>query len=85
MSEKCIDNPRDCPLLPRIEALEDETGHNKAPHKEFYEKLEDHHTSVNWGGFHNHRKIHQNHRLVGIRSKNFLKFSKIYYIIIVEN
>lgn len=46
MTEKCTDNPRDCPLIPRIEALEDEVEHNKASHKEFYEKLEKSHTSV---------------------------------------
>ena len=46
MPDKCTDNPRDCPFLPRIEALEDEAEHNKASHKEFYEKLERSHTSV---------------------------------------
>lgn len=46
MPDKCTDYPRDCPLLPRVEALEDESEHNKAAHKEFYEKLEKSHTSV---------------------------------------
>ncbi|MEY8389588.1 hypothetical protein AALC17_20440 [Oscillospiraceae bacterium 38-13] len=46
MPEKCTDNPRDCPLVPRVAALEDEIEHNKAAHKEFYEKLERSHTSV---------------------------------------
>lgn len=46
MPDKCTDYPRDCPLLPRVEALEDEVEHNKTAHKEFYEKLEKSHTSV---------------------------------------
>jgi len=35
-----------CPYLPRIEALEEESRHNKEAHKEFYSKLEASHTSV---------------------------------------
>ena len=35
-----------CPFLPRIEALEEESRHNKEAHKEFYSKLEASHTSV---------------------------------------
>lgn len=46
MGEKCTDNPRDCPLLPRIEALEKDSEHNKDAHKEFYSKLEGSHTAV---------------------------------------
>lgn len=46
MPEKCTDNPRDCPLLPRITALEEECKHNKESHKEIYGKLEGSHTSV---------------------------------------
>lgn len=46
MPEKCTDNPRDCPMLPRIEALEAETAHNKDAHKEFYARLDASHTSV---------------------------------------
>lgn len=46
MPEKCTDNTLGCPLIPRVEALEEEAEHNKASHKEFYEKLEKSHTSV---------------------------------------
>lgn len=46
MPEKCTDNPRDCPMLPRIEALEAESAHNKEAHKEFYARLDASHTSV---------------------------------------
>lgn len=46
MPETCADKPRDCPFRLRIEALEEEVEHNKASHKEFYEKLEKSHTSV---------------------------------------
>lgn len=35
-----------CPLLPRVEALEEESKHNKEAHKEFYSKLEASRTSV---------------------------------------
>lgn len=44
MPEKCGDLA--CPLLPRVEALEDESKHNKEAHKEFYSKLEASHTTV---------------------------------------
>lgn len=43
MTENCSEN---CPMLPRIEALERDSGHNKEAHKEFYSKLETSHTSV---------------------------------------
>lgn len=46
MPDKCPDNPRDCPLLPRVEALERDSVHNKEAHKEFYARLDDSHTSV---------------------------------------
>ena len=46
MPEKCTDTPRDCPYLPRIEALESEAAHNKEAHKEIYQKLDASHTSV---------------------------------------
>ncbi|MDE7242785.1 MAG: hypothetical protein K2O18_02240 [Oscillospiraceae bacterium] len=46
MPEKCSESPRDCPLLPRIEALEQDSRHNKDAHKEFYGKLEASHTNV---------------------------------------
>jgi len=35
-----------CPYLPRIEALEEESRHNKEAHKEMYGRLEASHTSV---------------------------------------
>ena len=46
MSVNCADNPQDCPMLPRIEALEAESAHNKDAHKEFYARLDASHTSV---------------------------------------
>lgn len=46
MQENCVENPGNCPMTSRIEALEDESERNKAAHKEFYEKLEKSHTSV---------------------------------------
>lgn len=46
MPEICTDNPRDCPLLPRIEALEQDSAHSKESHKEIYQKLDASHTSV---------------------------------------
>ena len=44
MPEKCQD--MSCPHLLRIEALERDSEHNKAAHKEFYGKLERSHTTV---------------------------------------
>lgn len=44
MPEACC--PSDCPMLPRIEALEEEIRRNKEAHKGFYEKLEGSHTAV---------------------------------------
>lgn len=35
-----------CPLVPRIEALERDSEHNKEAHKDFYARLENSHTSV---------------------------------------
>ena len=46
MHDTCVENARDCPLLPRIEALEKDCEHNKDAHKEFYNRLESHHTNV---------------------------------------
>lgn len=46
MPDTCAGTPRDCPLIPRVEALEEEAERNKSAHKEFYEKLERSHTSV---------------------------------------
>ena len=44
MPENC--NPSDCPMRPRIEALEADSKHNKDAHKDFYGRLERSHTSV---------------------------------------
>lgn len=35
-----------CPLVPRIEALERDSEHNKEAHKDFYSRLENSHTAV---------------------------------------
>lgn len=35
-----------CPLVPRIEALERDSEHNKEAHKDFYARLENSHTAV---------------------------------------
>ncbi len=43
MPDNCVDN---CPLVPRVEALEEDSRENKKAHKEFYSKLEASHTSV---------------------------------------
>ena len=44
MPEKCQETS--CPYLPRIEALERDSEHNKNAHKEFYGKLENSRTTV---------------------------------------
>lgn len=44
MPENC--SPKDCPLIPRVEALEKDSEHNKEAHKEFYNKLEGSNTAV---------------------------------------
>lgn len=46
MPEKCSEPGWECPLLPRVEALEKDSEHNKDAHKEFYSKLEGSHTAV---------------------------------------
>ncbi len=43
MPENCAEQ---CPLVPRVEALEEESRENKKAHKGIYEKLEASHTSV---------------------------------------
>ena len=35
-----------CPLVPRIEALERDSEHNKEAHKDLYSRLENSHTAV---------------------------------------
>jgi len=46
MPDTCSDTVRDCPLLPRLEALEQDSAHNKEAHKEIYQKLDASHTTV---------------------------------------
>ncbi len=43
MPDNCAEN---CPLVPRVEALEEDSRENKKAHKEIYGKLEASHTSV---------------------------------------
>lgn len=39
MPEKCTDNIRDCPLLPRVEALEEANKRHSATHREIFKRL----------------------------------------------
>lgn len=39
MPEKCTDNIRDCPLLPRVEALERANEQHSATHREIFGRL----------------------------------------------
>ena len=39
MSEKCTDNPRDCPLLPRVEALEEANRQHSRTHEGMYDRI----------------------------------------------
>lgn len=39
MPEKCTDNPRDCPLLPRVEALEKANEQHSDTHREIFRRL----------------------------------------------
>ena len=39
MAEKCTDNPRDCPLIPRVEALERTNEQHSATHREMFDRL----------------------------------------------
>ena len=39
MTEKCTDNPRDCPLIPRVEALERTNEQHSATHREMFSRL----------------------------------------------
>lgn len=39
MTDKCTDNPRDCPLLPRVEALEEANKTHSATHREIFQRL----------------------------------------------
>lgn len=39
MPEKCTDNPRDCPLVPRVEALEEANRNHSRVHEGMYDRL----------------------------------------------
>lgn len=41
MPEKCTDHPRDCPLVRRVEALEEANGQHSATHREMFKRLGD--------------------------------------------
>lgn len=41
MPEKCADNPRDCPLTARVEALEDANKQHSETHREIFRRLGD--------------------------------------------
>lgn len=39
MSERCTDNPRDCPLVHRVEALEKANEQHGGTHREVFDRL----------------------------------------------
>ena len=39
MNEKCIDTPRECPMISRVEALEKTNGEHSATHREMYDRI----------------------------------------------
>ena len=39
MPDRCTDNPRDCPLVPRVEALERANEQHSATHREIFGRL----------------------------------------------
>ena len=39
MPDKCTDNPRDCPLIPRIEVLEEANKQHCDTHREIFDRL----------------------------------------------
>lgn len=39
MNEKCANDPRDCPLLPRVEALEKANDVHSETHREIFKRL----------------------------------------------
>ena len=41
MPEKCTDNPRGCPLAPRVEALEEANKQHSDTHREIFKRLGD--------------------------------------------
>lgn len=41
MPEKCTDNPRDCPLTSRVEALEEANKQHSDTHREIFKRLGD--------------------------------------------
>lgn len=39
MPEKCTDNPRDCPLVPRVEALEEANKNHSRTHEGMFDRI----------------------------------------------
>lgn len=39
MNEKCTDNPRDCPLAPRVDALEEANRQHSRTHEGMYDRI----------------------------------------------
>lgn len=39
MPEKCVDYPRDCPLISRVEALEEANRQHSATHRNMFDRL----------------------------------------------
>lgn len=39
MPDRCTDNPRDCPLAPRVEALEEANKQHGSTHREIFGRL----------------------------------------------
>ena len=39
MPEKCADNPRDCPLIPRVEALEEANKQHSRTHEGMFDRI----------------------------------------------
>lgn len=39
MTEKCTDNPRDCPLISRVEALEEANRQHSRTHEGMYDRI----------------------------------------------
>lgn len=39
MPDKCTDNPRDCPLAPRVEALEEANKQHSRTHEGMYDRI----------------------------------------------
>ena len=39
MPDRCTDNPRDCPLLPRVDALEEANRQHSRTHEGMYDRI----------------------------------------------